>query len=72
MMVTPAIYRKLAKDREDYVEGQYRYWYTASWRGGSDYYRSIREWVALNVEALERRAEDGDVELGVDEDEAAM
>lgn len=47
---------------EEVKEGEYQYWNHASWRCEIDPVVSIREWVADNVETLERRVEDGEIE----------
>ena len=62
--VSPSLYRQLAAGRDDYVEGEYRYWSKASWHCETGYYKSVREYVALNVERLERMVEDGETESG--------
>ncbi|KAH8168499.1 hypothetical protein LIA77_11763 [Sarocladium implicatum] len=69
VFVLPAVYRELAQGREGYEEGEYRYWHWASWRAEPSWYRSVREWVALSVEELERKVEDGEIESGPEEEE---
>lgn len=68
-LVLPATYRKLAQGRDDYRDGEYRYWYTSYWLCENDWHNSIRDWVAHHVEALERRVEDGDIERGSEDGE---
>ena len=70
-LVTPALYRKLARERDDYKEGEYMYWNKAYWTCGTFWYGSVREWVAKHVERLERMVEDGEVEDGQDEDDCS-
>ncbi|KAI6777680.1 uncharacterized protein J7T54_005473 [Emericellopsis cladophorae] len=70
-LITPALYRKLARERDDYKEGEYMYWNKAYWTCGTFWYGSVREWVAKHVERLERMVEDGEVEDGQDEDDCS-
>lgn len=61
-IVPPALYQQLAGGPEKVKKGEYRYWNWASWRGDISVYESVWEWVAINVEELERRAKEGDIE----------
>jgi hypothetical protein len=65
-LVTPDMYRKIAQSHESYKEGEYRYWYTSHWMCDNSWYKSVREWVALTVETLERRVDDGELESELD------
>lgn len=62
-IVPPADYRRLAHDHDDYREGEYRYCYTSSWMGQIIWHKSVRDWVALSVEELERQIQDGNSDL---------
>jgi hypothetical protein len=53
------MWKKLVIGRE-VKEGEYQYWNTASWRGITEPYNTIWDWVASLVEEIEEMAEKGE------------
>ncbi|KAF5569558.1 cell wall assembly cell proliferation coordinating KNR4-like [Fusarium pseudoanthophilum] len=54
-MISPAHWRKQENGNgETFSDGEYPYWQWASWQAGETSWHSFREWVATEVEKLER------------------
>ncbi|KAF5650748.1 cell wall assembly cell proliferation coordinating KNR4-like [Fusarium sp. NRRL 52700] len=59
-MISPAYWKNTENSNgENFNDGEYPYWQVASWQGGETSWHSFREWVATEVENLERMVKKG-------------